>query len=93
MRQKFKAERTSTRLLDDHQQLMHVLAQPTHNAHVHPDAYIPVCADDLSVTWNAPNSPLGAALLAGGVTSLVGLFCVGLVEDTQVLPVVSPTCW
>jgi len=33
-------------------------------------------------TLNAPNSALGAALLAGGVTALVGLFCVGLVEDT-----------
>ncbi|KAG9318903.1 plasma-membrane choline transporter-domain-containing protein [Chiua virens] len=33
-------------------------------------------------TLNAPNSALGAAVLAGGVTALVGLFCVGLVEDT-----------
>lgn len=33
-------------------------------------------------TLSAPESALGAALLAGGVTALVGLFCVGLVEDT-----------
>lgn len=33
-------------------------------------------------TLNAPEQALGAALLAGGVTSLVGLFCVGLVKDT-----------
>ena len=33
-------------------------------------------------TLNAPDSALGAAVLAGGVTALVGLFCVGLVEDT-----------
>ncbi|KAF8958026.1 plasma-membrane choline transporter-domain-containing protein [Flammula alnicola] len=33
-------------------------------------------------TLGAPNEALGAALLAGGVTALVGLFCVGLVKDT-----------
>ncbi|KAF8447412.1 plasma-membrane choline transporter-domain-containing protein [Boletus edulis BED1] len=33
-------------------------------------------------TLSAPNSALGAAVLAGGVTALVGLFCVGLVKDT-----------
>jgi hypothetical protein len=33
-------------------------------------------------TLNAPDSALGAAILAGGVTALVGLFCVGLVKDT-----------
>ncbi|KAF9014234.1 plasma-membrane choline transporter-domain-containing protein [Cyathus striatus] len=33
-------------------------------------------------TLDAPNQALGAALLAGGVTALVGNFCVGLVEDT-----------
>ncbi|KAF8163711.1 hypothetical protein B0H34DRAFT_781331 [Crassisporium funariophilum] len=33
-------------------------------------------------TLNAPHEALGAALLAGGVTALVGLFCVGLVKDT-----------
>ncbi|TEB18941.1 hypothetical protein FA13DRAFT_1647602 [Coprinellus micaceus] len=33
-------------------------------------------------TLNAPNQALGAAILAGGVTALVGLFCVGLVKDT-----------
>ncbi|KAI6164082.1 plasma-membrane choline transporter-domain-containing protein [Pisolithus thermaeus] len=33
-------------------------------------------------TLNAPNSALGAAILAGGVTALVGLHCVGLVKDT-----------
>jgi hypothetical protein len=33
-------------------------------------------------TLNAPKQALGAALLAAGVTSLVGLFCVGLVKDT-----------
>ncbi|KAG6829364.1 hypothetical protein H0H87_011673 [Tephrocybe sp. NHM501043] len=32
-------------------------------------------------TLNAPDSALGAAFLAGGVTALVGLFCVGLVQD------------
>jgi hypothetical protein len=32
-------------------------------------------------TIGAPNEAFGAALLAGGVTSLVGLFCVGLVRD------------
>ncbi|KAJ3486007.1 hypothetical protein NLJ89_g11850 [Agrocybe chaxingu] len=33
-------------------------------------------------TLGAPNEALGAALMAGGVTALVGLFCVGLVRDT-----------
>ncbi|KAI0748426.1 plasma-membrane choline transporter-domain-containing protein [Daedaleopsis nitida] len=33
-------------------------------------------------TLNAPDSALSAALLAGGVTALVGLFCIGLVKDT-----------
>lgn len=33
-------------------------------------------------TLNAPQQALGAAVLAGGVTALVGLFCVGLVKDT-----------
>ncbi|KAF9462686.1 plasma-membrane choline transporter-domain-containing protein [Collybia nuda] len=33
-------------------------------------------------TLNAPEQALGAAMLAGGVTALVGLFCVGLVKDT-----------
>ncbi|KAG6811715.1 hypothetical protein H0H92_006172, partial [Tricholoma furcatifolium] len=33
-------------------------------------------------TLNAPDQALRAALLAGGVTALVGLFCVGLVQDT-----------
>jgi Plasma-membrane choline transporter len=33
-------------------------------------------------TLNAPNQALSAAMLAGGVASLVGLFCVGLVKDT-----------
>lgn len=32
-------------------------------------------------TIGAPNEAFGAALLAGGVTALVGLFCVGLVKD------------
>ncbi|KAG1756897.1 plasma-membrane choline transporter-domain-containing protein [Suillus paluster] len=32
-------------------------------------------------TLDAPNYALGASLLAGGVTALVGLFCVGLVKD------------
>ena len=32
-------------------------------------------------TLSAPDYAAGAALLAGGVTALVGLFCVGLVED------------
>jgi hypothetical protein len=34
-------------------------------------------------TLDAPDSALGAAVLAGGVTALVGLFCVGLVKDTS----------
>jgi hypothetical protein len=33
-------------------------------------------------TLAAPDQALGAALLGGGVTALVGLFCVGLVKDT-----------
>jgi hypothetical protein len=33
-------------------------------------------------TLGAPNHALWASLLAGGVTALVGLFCVGLVKDT-----------
>ena len=33
-------------------------------------------------TIGAPNEALGAALLAGGVTCVVGLFCVGVVRDT-----------
>lgn len=32
-------------------------------------------------TLGAPKDALGAALLAAGVTALVGLFCVGLVKD------------
>jgi len=36
-------------------------------------------------TLDAPNYALGASLLAGGVTALVGLFCVGLVKDVYVL--------
>ena len=35
-------------------------------------------------TLDAPNYALGASLLAGGVTALVGLFCVGLVKDVYV---------
>lgn len=33
-------------------------------------------------TLGAPNQALAAALLAGAVTALVGMFCVGLVSDT-----------
>ncbi|TFK90285.1 hypothetical protein K466DRAFT_543684 [Polyporus arcularius HHB13444] len=33
-------------------------------------------------TLNAPDSALSASLLAGLVTALVGLFCIGLVKDT-----------
>ena len=33
-------------------------------------------------TLGAPHEALGAAVLAGGVTALVGMFCVGLVDDT-----------
>ena len=33
-------------------------------------------------TLGAPDSALSASLLAGGVTALVGLFCIGLVKDT-----------
>ncbi|KAF8231056.1 hypothetical protein L208DRAFT_1399451 [Tricholoma matsutake] len=33
-------------------------------------------------TLGVPQQALGASILAGGVTALVGLFCVGLVKDT-----------
>jgi hypothetical protein len=33
-------------------------------------------------TLEAPHLALGAAIIAGTVTALVGLFCVGLVKDT-----------
>ncbi|GJE90685.1 plasma-membrane choline transporter-domain-containing protein [Phanerochaete sordida] len=33
-------------------------------------------------TLNAPDQALAAAVLAGAITALVGLFCVGLVKDT-----------
>ncbi|THG95046.1 hypothetical protein EW026_g6536 [Hermanssonia centrifuga] len=33
-------------------------------------------------TLDAPNQALSASLLAGGVTALVGLFCIGLIKDT-----------
>lgn len=33
-------------------------------------------------TLGAPQHALSAAILGGGVTALVGLFCVGLVDDT-----------
>jgi hypothetical protein len=33
-------------------------------------------------TLGAPQHALWAAILGGGVTALVGLFCVGLVDDT-----------
>ena len=33
-------------------------------------------------TLAAPDLALGAAVIAGTVTALVGLFCVGLVKDT-----------
>ncbi|EMD38127.1 hypothetical protein CERSUDRAFT_82365 [Gelatoporia subvermispora B] len=33
-------------------------------------------------TLDAPQQALSAAMLAGGVTALVGLFCIGLVKDT-----------
>ncbi|OBZ65717.1 hypothetical protein A0H81_14255 [Grifola frondosa] len=33
-------------------------------------------------TLDAPHEALSASLLAGGVTALVGLFCIGLVKDT-----------
>lgn len=35
-------------------------------------------------TLNAPDSALAASLLAGLVTALVGMFCIGLVKDTYV---------
>src|SRR5271154_4262512 len=35
-------------------------------------------------TLGAPEQALGASVLAGAVTALVGLFCVGLVKDTLV---------
>lgn len=38
-------------------------------------------------TLSAPQQALGASVLAGGVTALVGLFCVGLVRD------VADTLW
>jgi len=37
-------------------------------------------------TLGAPDQALAAALLAGTVTALVGMFCVGLVSDTYVVP-------
>ncbi|KAF9053107.1 hypothetical protein BJ165DRAFT_838165 [Panaeolus papilionaceus] len=37
-------------------------------------------------TLGAPKDALGAALLAAGVTALVGLFCVGLVKDANSYP-------
>ena len=37
-------------------------------------------------TLAAPDQALAAALLAGTVTALVGMFCVGLVSDTYVVP-------
>jgi hypothetical protein len=33
-------------------------------------------------TLGVPDQALGAAMLSGGVTALVGLFCIGLVKDT-----------
>ena len=41
-------------------------------------------------TLNAPDSALSASLLAGLVTALVGLFCIGLVKDTWVVISCSP---
>ena len=35
-------------------------------------------------TLGAPNEALGAAVLAGAVTALIGLFCIGLVQGTWV---------
>jgi hypothetical protein len=37
-------------------------------------------------TLGAPDQAFAAALLAGTVTALVGMFCVGLVSDTYVVP-------
>lgn len=37
-------------------------------------------------TLAAPDQALAAALLAGTVTALVGMFCVGLVSDAYVVP-------
>ena len=34
-------------------------------------------------TLNAPDSALSAALLAGGVTAIVGLFCVSLMQTRK----------
>ena len=84
-RRKFKAERTSTRLFHDHQRLIHILAQLTMLTYTPLTLTFPFALMTylfVAHTLNAPNSALGAALLAGGVTALVGLFCVGLVEDT-----------
>ena len=39
-------------------------------------------------TLGAPDSALSASLLAGAVTALVGLFCIGLVKDTWVDPAI-----
>jgi len=36
-------------------------------------------------TLNAPNQAPEASFLAGGVTALVGMFCVGLIRDTYVI--------
>jgi len=41
-------------------------------------------------TLGAPNYALGASLLAGGVTALVGLFCVGLIKDVYVSANIAP---
>jgi hypothetical protein len=44
-------------------------------------------------TLGAPNEALGAAVLAGGVTALVGMFCVGLVDDTCVQSIIYAMRW
>ena len=76
-RRKFKTERTSTRLSHDHQHLMHVLAQLTMLTYTPLTLTFPFALMTylfVAHTLNAPNSALGAALLGGGVTALVGLF-------------------
>lgn len=44
-------------------------------------------------TLGAPGYAPIAAFLAGGVTALVGMFCVGLVEDTLVIPFFVKQLW
>ena len=86
-RRKFKSERTPIQLVwcHDREELIYFLAQLTMLTYTPLTLTFPFALITylfVAHTLNAPNSALGAAVLAGGVTALVGLFCVGLVEDT-----------